>query len=337
MRALKLYVPFDDDPVAPCGGMFWCRTAALRKVFLRKWSYDELPPDTLSPDGTVLDALEKILPFAAQASGYYSAWIQPDASVASFQNSLYYIDRKLSGKLFKFYGTSGFRQLIRNIGKISKDLDNAKKAALGKIRHSLDSFRYGRMRGAVLCWFGKEREHFDEFLSGRNDLWDPEYYLRENPDIAEKGIAPLEHYLTEGWKEGRSPSEQLVAEAYLRVNPDCRLLDVPPLVHYYIFSRKRKVFCSFEELKEYLIEHGEEILKNSSVFDPEFYTDCCRKKHGFLPDGFDPYAFYLEHGAFEAVKPSAGFGVHRYLDRFLDIKTYGICPAAHYELIGKYI
>ena len=97
------------------------------------------------------------------------------------------------------------------------------------------------------------------------------------------------------------------------------------------------MFCSFEELKEYLIEHGEEILKNSSVFNPEFYTDCCRKKHGFLPDGFDPYAFYLEHGAFEAVKPSAGFGVHRYLDRFLDIKTYGICPAAHYELIGKYI
>ena len=337
MSALKLYVPFDDDPVAPCGGMFWCRTAALRKVFCRNWTYDELPQEPLPPDGTILHALEKILPFAAQASGYCSAWIQPDVAAASIQNNLYYIDRKVSGKLFQTYGTSGLRPLLRNIGRISKDLDNVKKAAQGKIRYAWDGFRYGRRRRAVLRQFGKEHERFIEFLSGRNDLWDPDYYLGENPDIAGKGLSPLDHYLTAGWKESRSPSGSLVTDAYLRVNPDCRLLDVSPLVHYYIYSRKRKVFCSYEELRGYLIEHGAEILKNSSVFDPDYYTKCCSKKHGFLPEGFNPYSFYLEHGAYESVRPSAGFGVHRYFERFPDIRTYGICPLVHYELIGRYL
>ena len=86
-----------------------------------------------------------------------------------------------------------------------------------------------------------------------------------------------------------------------------------------------------------MIGQGTEILKRSSKFDPDFYTKCCRNRHGYLPDGFDPYAYYLEHGAEETVSPCSGFGVHRYLDRFPDLRTYGICPVVHYELIGRYL
>ena len=337
MKVLRLDVPFDENPVAPCCGMFWCRTAALRKIFGRKWSYDDLPEDPLPDDGTVVHALELIPQFAAQASGYYSAWIQPDAGAASYLNNLYWIDSKLNGKLFETYGVSGLNQLLRNIGRISKKLSHARHSCAIRLRGAWDAFRYGQRHAAAARLLERERKNFVEFISARKDLWDPDCYLKENPDIAETGLSPLEHYMKEGWKENRNPSEALRTNVYLRVNPDCRLLGVSPLEHYYICSRKRKVFCSYAELREFISEHGAEILRNSSKFDPGYYTERCRKKHGYLPEGFDPYSYYLEHGAEETVKPSSGFRVHRYFNMFPDIMTYGICQVAHYELIGRYL
>ena len=110
-----------------------------------------------------------------------------------------------------------------------------------------------------------------------------------------------------------------------------------PLEHYYVCSRNRKVFRSYGELREYLSRNGALILKISPRFDPEYYTERCRRKHGFLPDGFEPYSYYLEHGSEESVKPGPRFRVHRYFHLFPDIVTYGICPVAHYELIGRYV
>lgn len=86
-----------------------------------------------------------------------------------------------------------------------------------------------------------------------------------------------------------------------------------------------------------MTEHGTEILRNSSRFDPDFYTEGFRKRHGYLPEGFDPYSSYLKLGSEETVKPSKHFGAHRYFERFPDIRTYGICPLVHYELIGRYL
>ena len=36
-------------------------------------------------------------------------------------------------------------------------------------------------------------------------LFDPAWYLKENPEIAKTGVEPLHHYVTSGWREGRSP------------------------------------------------------------------------------------------------------------------------------------
>lgn len=337
LRVLRLDVPFDETPVYPAGGMFWCRAAAMRAIFSRRWTYDELPEDPIPDDGTILHALLLIPPFAAQSAGYYSAWIQPDSAASAYMNNLYWIERKLNAKLCSTYGASGLRQLLQSIGRVSKQLGHAKRTFMRNLRKSWDGFRYERRHSALRRELQKEQEEFRKFLSGRKDLWDGEYYLKENPDAAETGLTPLEHYLTEGWKENRNPSEGLRTNVYLRVNPDCRLLDVSPLEHYYIFSRKRMVFRSYGELREYINEHGGEILRKSRVFDPAYYTERCRKKHGFLPDGFEPYSYYLGHGSEETVKPGPKFRAHRYFSRFPDIRTYGICPVAHYELIGRYI
>lgn len=58
--------------------------------------------------------------------------------------------------------------------------------------------------------------------------FDPEAYLRENPDVAASGISPLAHFAKVGWMEGRRLSPGLDARQYLTANAHARhvLLDI---------------------------------------------------------------------------------------------------------------
>ena len=333
IRALNLNVPFDEKPVAAYGDMFWCRTAAMRKLFTKKWTYDDLPGEPVPDDGTILHAIERIHPFVAQSSGFYAAWVNPDTSAASFMNSLYYIDKTLNDRLFSLYGYSNLPKLLFRIGA-HPDVSGKKKSGIRAwIKSAVLKFRSRKLREMLR----KEKPDLNAFFSDKPTIWDPGYYLGKNPDVAVAGVPPLGHYISSGWLENRCLSRCYTTEDYLSVNPDCRLLGISPLEHYYLFSKKRTVFCSYEDIRKYLMEHGIEILKKSPMFCPEYFTEEYRKKHGDVPDGFDPYTYYLEHGAFESLKSGPHFRVHSYQDRFPELKEYGICPVAHYELVGKYL
>ena len=54
----------------PVGTMFWCRPMALRPLFELGLSWDDYPPEPLPIDGTILHAIERLLPFIAQHEGY---------------------------------------------------------------------------------------------------------------------------------------------------------------------------------------------------------------------------------------------------------------------------
>jgi rhamnosyltransferase len=43
------------------------------------WQYEEFPKEPVGIDGTVMHAIERLYPFAAQNEGYYSAWILSDS------------------------------------------------------------------------------------------------------------------------------------------------------------------------------------------------------------------------------------------------------------------
>lgn len=335
IRTLGLGVPFDEKPVAAYGDMFWCRTVAMRKLFGRKWSYDDLPGEPVPDDGTILHAIERIHPFVAQSSGFYAAWVHPDVSAASFMNNLYYIDRTLNDRLFGVYGYSNLPKLTAKIGARPEPTVSGKegRGLMASLRAAVLNFRRGKIRRQLR----KEKPDLNAFFSDKRRIWDPEYYLEKNPDVAVAGVPPLGHYISSGWLEKRCLSRCYATEDYLIVNQDCLSLGVSPLEHYYIFSRERTVFCSYEDIRKYMLEHGAEILKKSSMFQPEYYLAEYRKKHGGTPDGFDPCSYYLENGAFESLKTCPHFRVHSYLDRFPELKVYGICPVVHYELVGKYL
>ena len=44
----------------------------------------------------------------------------------------------------------------------------------------------------------------------RSGLFDPNWYLEQNPDVAKSGMNPAKHYLLHGASEGRNPSPDLL-------------------------------------------------------------------------------------------------------------------------------
>src|SRR5579863_3469690 len=66
----------------------------------------------------------------------------------------------------------------------------------------------------------------------KSGLFDAEYYLVTYPDVAERNVDPLVHYLEEGAREGRNPNPDFDAGFYLE---QCqRRGEQPnnPLLHY---------------------------------------------------------------------------------------------------------
>lgn len=51
-------------------------------------------------------------------------------------------------------------------------------------------------------------------------VFDRDFYLEENPDVATAGVDPLGHFLTFGEGEGRAPNALFDIQAYLVANPD---------------------------------------------------------------------------------------------------------------------
>jgi lipopolysaccharide biosynthesis protein len=54
----------------PVGTMFWARAASLRKLFEAGLDWKDYPPEPLSIDGSMLHALERLLPSVVQHAGF---------------------------------------------------------------------------------------------------------------------------------------------------------------------------------------------------------------------------------------------------------------------------
>jgi len=84
-------------------------------------------------------------------------------------------------------------------------------------------------------------QHYLEhgWREGRNPhpYFENDWYLEQNPDVLEAGINPLEHYLRLGWREGRFPNPMFDPAAYLDWNPDVKDAGMEPLTHFVMYGR----------------------------------------------------------------------------------------------------
>jgi len=66
----------------------------------------------------------------------------------------------------------------------------------------------------------------------KSGLFDEQYYLKSYEDVRKADIDPIEHYIKDGWKEGRNPSERFDTNFYLESYPDVRDAGINPLAHF---------------------------------------------------------------------------------------------------------
>jgi len=76
----------------------------------------------------------------------------------------------------------------------------------------------------------------DYLLVRRSGLFDPKYYLEQNPDVRKSRADPLIHYMRRGWREGRDPSAEFDTRRYLASNLEARDAGINPLVYYIRFG-----------------------------------------------------------------------------------------------------
>lgn len=103
IKTLNLNVPFDEYPVAPYGDYFWVRSDAIKPLFNKKWTYDDLPPEPLAIDGTILHALERIIPFCVQSAGFYTSWLNSSKTEKIYVDNCYYYTRMFNEHMFKIF------------------------------------------------------------------------------------------------------------------------------------------------------------------------------------------------------------------------------------------
>lgn len=137
-----------------------------------------------------------------------------------------------------------------------------------------------------------------------------EWYLASNPDVADNGAVPLEHYYFNGHLEGRSPNYLFDPQWYLDEYQDVKAAGAEPLLHYLL--------------------HGEsEGRKPSLYFDPIAY-----KKQLSLDFNDSAIVHYLQNSLAPLASPVAEFDSTYYLETHLDIKEAGIDPYQHFMLQG---
>ncbi len=70
-----------------------------------------------------------------------------------------------------------------------------------------------------------------------NPLFDSRWYLERYEDVRRAGVNPLVHYLQNGFREGRDPGPAFQTAFYLEANPDVRSDGMNPLAHYLRYGR----------------------------------------------------------------------------------------------------
>jgi glycosyltransferase involved in cell wall biosynthesis len=121
-------------------------------------------------------------------------------------------------------------------------------------------------------WIPGRRRKFrrlarDYRLVAASPLFDPEWYLANNPDVAGRGVDPVYHYLRYGAAEGRAPGPHFSGQAYTQANSDVAESGENPLLHFLRDgAREGRSF-----------EHGLATATPQSPVDPASYREWVRR------------------------------------------------------------
>ncbi len=167
----------------------------------------------------------------------------------------------------------------------------------------------------------------------RLKLFDPDWYLAENKDVADAALDPVFHYLNEGWKEGRSPSPWFCAETYEMMVPGFSEITQDPIRHFMRFGLQDKA------LRNRILRLAEEWMSLLSGKVPfELFDEKCYRtgNQDLLNLQTNPLIHYTRQGWRERRIPSGHFSQWLYaaICPYFDPATQN--PVLHYLLMGRF-
>ena len=109
-------------------------------------------------------------------------------------------------------------------------------AELARARATRTPRLLSRLR--LSSWRNRRQFQRDVQMVAKSGLFEREWYLAKNADVASSGQDPVLHYLRFGGFEGRDPGPGFSSQWYLDQNRDVRAEKMNPLVHYLRFGRK---------------------------------------------------------------------------------------------------
>lgn len=261
--------------------------------------------------------------------GEASDWLYggPDYDIAEFSNNLSQVT------ITRFLALDEHNALQRRI-KVStltegvdtlQDIERIKlgdgSVFLGPFREDFDGLFYALKNGDV---YRAGVNSFDHFMAnGWREGRDPSAqfsvngYLGAYRDVAGAGVNPLVHYSNGGWREGRDPSLNFDTNGYLGLNPDVKAAGINPLIHYLVSGQYegRQTAKMVGSADQY-------------GFDAQFYL---MKYEDVARAGVDPSLHFYQGGWKEGRNPNNYFDTAGYLAKYTDVKAAGINPLMHYS------
>lgn len=189
-------------------------------------------------------------------------------------------------------------------------------------------------------------------IAYRSGLFDADYYLSNNPDVAAAGLEPLHHYLTRGFRELRDNIGQLFDLLhYFTQAPETMNGEINPLLHYLNIGRHAGLlpnrFCDptfyatrhgdYNSRKESFLSHflhkgrkTTEAISPTPYFDPAFYCRTYADARQFIDQPADAYRHFITVGLPEKRRPSIIFDSEYYLDKTPILRERGFDTFTHY-------
>jgi amino acid adenylation domain-containing protein len=194
------------------------------------------------------------------------------------------------------------RQWLMNIRKLPADIEPG-------------SYRFNRMKKVAIEY----------------QLFNEEFYLKNNPGIDVSGCDPFLHYMNLGWMEGRAPSSSFNISLYRQISPRFHTRTENPILHFLntgmVDIRMRRSVRKLPSLDALLID----TVNKYKLIDETWYLD---NNPDVKASGQDPLIHYIHWGYSEKRDPSPIFNrrSYRLICPYYDMDHQN--PILHFVLTG---
>ncbi|PZF78617.1 hypothetical protein DK847_02080 [Aestuariivirga litoralis] len=161
-------------------------------------------------------------------------------------------------------------------------------------------------------------------------FFDAAFYRARNPDVAESGMPPEEHFCRSGWKEQRDPAPWFSVRHYLGTNPDVAAAGINPFHHYLVSGRQRGLLPRPPDDDARIAAEAAAIRES---FDAAYYLAC---NPDVAASSQPPEEHFCRTGWRERRDPAPWFSVGFYLDTYPDIAAAMVNPFQHYLASGRH-